>query len=345
MLKDSIRLPAMVPQRMAALGIDPGRVLELAGLPTDLFQPDKVYVNTQQFFALWLALQTIGAPPDLGLRAATEPPADMYDVATMAAIHSANFGEALQKLARYKRLVCPEQISERRENDEVHIEFRWLLAPAHAPSFLTDAAFAATVQLLERGSGLALKPRRIELTRRKSDEAMLRRHFACPVHFNALHDVLVFPVQTLEQPFHTHHPELLDLMVPGLEAALRRREGEIQWLERVKAGVERSMRGQRPSVEQVAKHLCLSPRTLQRKLEDAGTSYQRLLDEVRQDTARRLLTATDLDPGEIAFFLGFEELNSFRRAFQLWEGTTPLRWRLANTTQGVAVAQSDMSLA
>ena len=90
------------------------------------------------------------------------------------------------------------------------------------------------------------------------------------------------------------------------------------------------MRGQRPSVEIVAKDLCVSPRTLQRRLEESGTTYQQLLDEVRQDTARKLLAATDLESGEIAFLLGFEELNSFTRAFHDWEGATPMRWRAAN---------------
>jgi AraC-like DNA-binding protein len=71
----------------------------------------------------------------------------------------------------------------------------------------------------------------------------------------------------------------------------------------------------------------MSPRTLQRRLEQLGTSYQRLLDDVRRDTARRLLVDTDLDAGEVAFFLGFEELNSFTRAFHAWEGVTPKRWR------------------
>jgi AraC-like DNA-binding protein len=71
----------------------------------------------------------------------------------------------------------------------------------------------------------------------------------------------------------------------------------------------------------------MSPRTLQRRLEQLGTSYQRLLDDVRRDTARRLLVDTDLDAGEVAFFLGFEELNSFTRAFHAWEGVTPSRWR------------------
>jgi AraC-like DNA-binding protein len=71
----------------------------------------------------------------------------------------------------------------------------------------------------------------------------------------------------------------------------------------------------------------MSSRTLQRRLEELGTSYQSVLDDVRHDTARRLLANTDLDAGEVAFLLGFEELNSFTRAFHAWEGATPTRWR------------------
>ena len=99
--------------------------------------------------------------------------------------------------------------------------------------------------------------------------------------------------------------------------------------DQVGAILGRSMQGERPSVEAVAKQLHMSPRTLQRHLADEGTSYQQQLDLVRQQTARHLLTSTDLEAGEIAFFLGFEEINSFTRAFHHWEGTTPNRWREA----------------
>jgi AraC-like DNA-binding protein len=71
----------------------------------------------------------------------------------------------------------------------------------------------------------------------------------------------------------------------------------------------------------------MSSRTLQRRLGELGTSYQGLLDDVRRQAARRLLVNTNLAPGEIAFILGFEELNSFSRAFHNWEGVTPSRWR------------------
>jgi AraC-like DNA-binding protein len=57
-----------------------------------------------------------------------------------------------------------------------------------------------------------------------------------------------------------------------------------------------------------------------------------VLDDERERTARRLLSDTDLEAGEIAFALGFEELNSFSRAFQTWSGATPARWRSAILT-------------
>ena len=72
----------------------------------------------------------------------------------------------------------------------------------------------------------------------------------------------------------------------------------------------------------------MSARTLQRRLGELGTSYQDLLDDVRRRAARRLLANTDLGTGEVAFLLGFEEANSFTRAFQGWERTTPAKWRL-----------------
>jgi AraC-like DNA-binding protein len=95
----------------------------------------------------------------------------------------------------------------------------------------------------------------------------------------------------------------------------------------VRGSLGRCICGERPAVEKIAKSLGMSPRTLQRRLEELGTTYQVLLDDVRRRSARRLLTSTDLDATEVAFLLGFEEVNSFTRAFHGWEGTTPTRWR------------------
>lgn len=82
----------------------------------------------------------------------------------------------------------------------------------------------------------------------------------------------------------------------------------------------------------------MSRRSLQRHLEQAGTSYQELLDDVRRQSARRLLKNTDLDAGEIAFLLGFQEVNSFTRAFRAWEGIPPSRWRTSAHDGAIGLA-------
>jgi len=72
---------------------------------------------------------------------------------------------------------------------------------------------------------------------------------------------------------------------------------------------------------------------LQRHLVREGTSYQAVLDDVRRAMSRRLLAATDLAESEVAFLLGFAELNSFTRAFRGWEGASPRRWRQLSPTR------------
>ncbi len=117
------------------------------------------------------------------------------------------------------------------------------------------------------------------------------------------------------------------MLVPSLEAVLAETTAKRSFADDVETTLRRLMAGNRPSVERVSRELAVSPRTLQRKLTELGTSYQTILDDVRRDASRRLLANTDLDAGEIAFLLGFEEQNSFSSAFHGWEGAPPGRWR------------------
>lgn len=329
MTTDLISMPAFVAERLRPFGIEVRDVLRHAGLPAALFAAGRARVTTKQFFAWWGSLEAAGAPPDFGVRTgAAGPPPGKYDVASLAALHSENFGDALVKLGRYKRLVCPEILKVEVKKNEAHLQYRWVLADEAIPPLLADAAFASTCRLLARGVGRRIKPLRLELTRRTGHNALLKRHFGCEIRFGCARDVLVFPASVLSEPFRTHNPELLALMVPGLEAALQQQRTAIgSWMDQAKESIGRIMRGQRPSLGLVAKDLGVSPRSLQRRLVEADISYQQLLERVRHESACRMLATTDLQVGEIAFLLGFEELNSFTRAFRGWEGVTPLRWR------------------
>ena len=331
MQSDLVSIPSIAPAFLAALGVDWSAVVKRAGVPPPLLRDGKHWVSTRDYFALWNAVQALGVPPDFGVRAGTfRRPEGQYDVASIAALHSRTFADAIEAIARFKRITCPGRWLLETRGAEAALEFRWLLAHGEpVPDFLTDGAFSYVADLYRRGTGRPLALLRIELARRPGHAAMLGAAFGCEVRFNTPQDRMFFGAVTLADPFLTHNQDLLDLIGPGLLQALDQQAAADSPVARARDCIRRFLRGKRPTVEQVAHALHMGTRTLQRKLELAGTSYQDLLDDVRHECACRLLAGTDLDPGEIAFYLGFEEATSFRRAFRGWEKQSPAQWRSA----------------
>ncbi|HEY0777118.1 MAG TPA: AraC family transcriptional regulator [Gemmatirosa sp.] len=330
MAAELVLVPSVLLDRLAAVGIDPARVLRHAGIARERFRAPKTRLTVGEFFAFWRAIAAVSGSGAFGLRIGAEAHPHQFDVAALAALHAPTFGDALVIVARYKRVVCGETLGVETVGAEARVAFHWVHVDDALPLLLVDAAFASLVMLARRGTGRPVRPLRVELARRPADAALLRHHFGCAVRFDAPGDVLVFDAAALALPFATHNADLLAVLLPGLESALGERLSGHSVTDDVRLAVGRRMRGERPSVQAVATELHMSPRTLQRRLGALGTTYQHVLDEVRHDTSRRLLGSTDLDAAEVAFLLGFDEVNSFARAFSTWEGRTPTRWRAAS---------------
>ena len=82
-----------------------------------------------------------------------------------------------------------------------------------------------------------------------------------------------------------------------------------------------------PGVVEIARALNLSARTFQRRLSQMGLTYSRLLDELRFDEARQMLSDPNLPIGQIAATLGYTDAGSFTRAFQRWASISPRSYR------------------
>ena len=326
-VSEFVPVPSIVLGRLTSLGVDVDRVLRHAGIMRSRFEGARAKLTVAEFFAFWRALEAVGGSRDLGLRIGTRAEPHQLDVASLAAIHSDNLGDALAKFARYKRVVCGEQVSVETSKGEARIGFHWVHVADALPMMLVDTTFASLLTLARHGVGAPVSPIRVELARRRADEPMLHRAFDCPIEFDAPLDRLVLDEALLARPFVTKNADVVAMLIPSLESALADAATSRSIADDVRTALNRRMTGKRPSVEGVAQDMHLSPRTLQRRLGEAGTSYQAVLDGVRRDASRRLLSSTDLDASEIAFLLGFEELNSFSRAFHGWEGVTPTRWR------------------
>jgi len=178
-----------------------------------------------------------------------------------------------------------------------------------------------------RGTDGQITPLRAELTRPVRNRPLFETHFGCRVQFKADRNTLVFRPGDLDRPFVTRNAELLSAIGAQLETELQARKTSADVGEQVKHTLKRSLAGKRPTLQNIAQELGLSTRTLQRRLTDADITFQQLVEGTRRELAHLYLRQSTVELKGVAFLLGYEDANSFFRAFQGWEGTTPGEWR------------------
>lgn len=326
-MSDQLRISSLWGKRFAEQKIAVPALLRRAGLPATLFQQEKVYVTTAELFALWRSVAELSPDPAIGLKLGAETRLARSHPAGIAVMCSRTFGDALQRLGRYKQLTCPEEIRIHRTDQEAAVEFYYVQARETQPEVLVDMLLSWILSVGRQGTDGRITPLRLELSRPVKHRALLEDHFGCRVRFKADRNALVFRNGDLDQPFVTHNEELLDVIGTQLDSELKARHASNSVGGQVKQTLRQLLAGRRPTLQDVALELGLSARTLQRRLTDSGLTFQQVVEETRRELARHYLKQRAVELNEAAFLLGFADANSFFRAFQNWEGTSPGEWR------------------
>jgi AraC-like DNA-binding protein len=313
--------------KLQDLGVRTAEVLRRAGLPQRYAEQPRVLLNTQEWFAFWQAIGEVSSNPAIGLALGTENKTERFSPMGLAALSTENFGAAINQMARYKRLTCPEEIAQEKDEEEWSIQFRWLLAEEVEPPILIDCCFAWLLSTARVGTGARLSPLRMELVQPRVHIKTIERHFGCSVVCGSHRNTLVFQAAEAQRRFVTRNAELLSLLAPQFEEELKRENADEEFAERVRLAIQQKLTGRRPAIEDIADALHISSRTLQRRLQDEGSSFQRVLEESRHQLARHYLNNSALELNEAAYLLGYEDGNSFVRAFRTWEGVPPATWR------------------
>ena len=326
-MSNRFRVSNTVIRRLEDLGLSLDVVQRHAGLPPGMLEQERVLFTTEELFSLYRGVEIACEDPTFGLKLGTADRVERYDPVAIAALYARSFRDALQRMARYKQLTCPEELHVIERAGECQVQFEWLLAEEDEPPLLTDLCFAWVVEIARRGSDQAIQAKRVEFKRPATNRAVYEAHFGCEVQFGAQKNLLVFAASDLERPFVTHNADVLAMVAPQLEAELAERLAGRSFREQVKATLKKTIAGQRPELRTVARELGVSTRTLQRRLTDERITFQQLIAEARRELARHYLQHSSLELNETAYLLGYEDANSFFRAFQQWEGTSPGEWR------------------
>jgi len=314
-------------RRLEEHGVSASTVLRRAGLSQGYLDQPRVLLKTEELFALWRAVGEVSTNPAIGLQLGTENKTERFHPIGLAALSSENFGAAIDQMARYKQLTCPEAILQEKDDEEWSIQFRWLLADEVEPPVLIDCCFAWVLSVARHGTGTRISPLRVEFVQPRQHVKIIEGHFGCPVVCGAPRNAIVFRAADAQRPFVTRNAELLSLLAPQFEEELKQENGDENFVERVRIAIQQNLTGRRPTIEDIANALHVSSRTLQRRLQDAGSSFQRAVEEARHQLARHYLNNSVLELNEAAYLLGYEDANSFVRAFRTWEGVPPARWR------------------
>jgi AraC-like DNA-binding protein len=120
------------------------------------------------------------------------------------------------------------------------------------------------------------------------------------------------------------------MLAPQFEEQLKQQRRDQTFPDRVSEAIQLRLTGRRPTLEDIAGSLHMSSRTLQRRLQDEGTSFQGVLDDARRNLARHYLGNARLELSDTAYLLGYDDATSFARAFRTREGMAPTQWREAH---------------
>lgn len=308
------------------LGASPANVLRRAGLAEDLLNQPSVRLGSEDYYSLWNGIEAELGDQHLALRVCEAARSESFSPLLFAALCSPNLLVAAERIAQYKRLVAPLRFELQTTLDTLTIDLRWLEESLTPPASLAAMELLFPVALARIGTRERIVPIGITMPRPPQPANAYDSFLGVRVRpGDALR--VTFSRTDAVKPFLTSNEIMWTVFEPDLRQRLAELEGSVTTSKRVRAALLEGLPSGQISMEAIGGRLALSKRTLQRRIETEGTSYQQILKDTREELARHYLARTNLAVPEIAFLLGFEEPNSFYRAFRTWTGQTPDKLR------------------
>lgn len=323
---------------LGELGVAPEAALARTGLDLAAVASPLTLTSSQQFLIVARIGLKHSDAPDIGLRVGQRLHASSYGMYGYSLLCSETFRHAFDNAIRYHQLANGLLQIRWEEADGIaswifpsHTDVSFADMDRRLYRFLIDLQFAVHLTVIKDVMGPWCMPIRAHFTEPEPPHAaVLREMLECPIAFEQPQNMLSYPADWL-----TRAPRLANPITAGqVSTQCARLIEELRW----QAGVTRLVYqelthtpGKFPEIDQIAERLCMTSRTLRRKLEQENTSYSDLLASVRKALAIDYLGTTELSTDDIAATLGFSDAVSFRHAFKRWTGRTPTDYRRVRT--------------
>ncbi len=298
-------------------------VLRYAQLPLDIFSRNPITITGDEFFRFWKGLAFVTQDdPTFALHMVQAISTETLSPVFFVAFSSDDLNTALRRIAKYKPLAGPLLMTLDQSESQTQIAFSGALPADGVPDILIVMELAFWVHVARLATREQITPKAVHMMFVPPAREAYEAYFGTSIirsEFNGL----TFSATDAAKPFLTTNHAMWSILQPELNKRLQDLTQESSFKERVRACLVEMLASGRSSMADVASKLAMSSRTLHRRLKEEDTTFQSVLDELREELARHYLSVSDYSSTEIAFLLGYEETNSFYRAFRAWTGNTP----------------------
>ena len=312
----------------ASIGIDADPIAQACGLDPDRFHILGERVSLDKVCRYMEALAMISGDDQFELKSAAEFQRGASGPFGYAMMNAATVRDCLVFMGRNLSKVSETSICTLEFGPRA-AHFEWTYSPLilHRTQFV-DLGIAQTFNHLRAFLGTDTSRIRVELERKKPINTNLHKQLLTPqISFGAEVNTLILPVEILGRGNPNADPRLFAMMSQQVEALPLRRNEALDPVAAVRLHVAENLGSNTLTLATEAERLGMGARTLQRRLTEAGTSMQAIVDECRKEMAGRLLLETDLTLSSIGYKLGFSAPAAFTRSAIRWYGMTPSEFR------------------
>jgi AraC-like DNA-binding protein len=313
------------------LGLDTEQALAAAQIAPEQLRDNSQRMPSEAHEQLLAHLIEVSHDPLFGLHAARFVQPGSWSVLGYITMNCATLGEAMSRVMPFEKLVGDMGVS-RIEAGADHVQMIWSCRHQNPEirRHMVENVLASWLLYARWIADMDRSPREVWFEHPQPADTELSDYeavFGCPIKFEQSCNALLVPLEYLGVPLRQADANLLRTLEEHALTLMAGLDGDEPLPLRVKNALRLLLKDGLPRKERVAEKFNMTVRTLQRHLQQAGSSYQEILDQLRQELAEHYLLRSDLAIQDIAHYLGFTESRSFHRSFKGWTGITPGEFR------------------
>ena len=307
------------------MGMSKEEVLKKAMLPEDFFARQNPSLTTEAYFRFMRVIDQLSPDAQTPIRMAVSDGIEAFSPPIFAAYCAPNALACLKRLAQYKPLIGALLYRVKETESEVSVEIASANETQEIPEILIGIEFVFIVGLIRKATKENISPLHVSAVCTMQNDAY-SEFLGVPI-IKGETNSLVFARTDALTPFISQNESMWSFFEPELGRRLAMLEIDDSFAARVRSALTELLPSGACTVEDAAGKLGCSKRTLQRKLQEENTSFQKQLNHTRELLARNYLAHTTMTTEDIAFLLGYQECGSFLRAFAVWTGQTVSEYR------------------